>query len=149
MNEALLKMSALDRMRMERIVMDRDGEDAIALVKQWLEIVARAGHNGISVAFGRRSAAITQRERGYVRHRTPLFFAHCGKIPSDERLTRNLRDGGEMVTIRWIVHCIGCGYLTGSESPRSGRQIHLLPIAFTKAGSGYGAGYSLCPRLKH
>lgn len=47
MNEALLKISALDRMRMERIVMDRDGEDAIALVKQWLEIVARAGRSGI------------------------------------------------------------------------------------------------------
>ena len=47
MNEALLKISALDRMRMERIVMDRDGEDAIALVKQWLEIVARAGRSGM------------------------------------------------------------------------------------------------------
>ena len=47
MNDALLKISAQDRMRMKRIVMDRDGEDAIALVKQWLEIVARAGRSGM------------------------------------------------------------------------------------------------------
>lgn len=47
MNDALLKVSAQDRMRMEKIVIDRDGEDAIALVKQWLEIVARAGRSGM------------------------------------------------------------------------------------------------------
>lgn len=46
-NEALLKVSAQDRMRMERIVMDHDSEDAIALVKQWLEIVARTGRSGM------------------------------------------------------------------------------------------------------
>ena len=47
MNDALLKVSAQDRMRMEKIVIDRDGEDAIALVKQWLEIVARARRSGM------------------------------------------------------------------------------------------------------
>ena len=47
MKDVLLKISPQDRLRMERIVLDRDGEDALALVKQWLEIVTQAGRSGM------------------------------------------------------------------------------------------------------
>ena len=47
MKDVFLKIGPLDRLRMERIVLDRDGEDALALVKQWLEIVAQAGRGGM------------------------------------------------------------------------------------------------------
>ena len=47
MKDVYLKVSAQDRLRMERIILDRDCEDALALVKQWLEIVAQAGRGGI------------------------------------------------------------------------------------------------------
>jgi hypothetical protein len=46
-NDALLRVTAQDRIRMQRIVTDRNGEDALALVKQWLEIVVRAGRSGM------------------------------------------------------------------------------------------------------
>ena len=90
MNDVLLKISAQDRMRMEKIVMDRDGEDAIALVKQWLRSspgrdVAECSR--IWTAERRNNAA----RKGPCPPRAPLFFAHCG--PINERLARNLRDG--------------------------------------------------------
>jgi len=47
MKDFYLKISAQDRMRMERIVLDRDGEDALALVRQWLESVAGAERGGL------------------------------------------------------------------------------------------------------
>ena len=47
MKDVFLKIGPRDRLRMERIVLDRDGEDALALVKQWLEIVAQAGRGGM------------------------------------------------------------------------------------------------------
>lgn len=47
MKDFYLKISAQDRMRMERIVLDRDCEDALALVRQWLESVAGAEQGGM------------------------------------------------------------------------------------------------------
>ena len=47
MKDVFLKIGPRDRLRMERIILDRDGEDALALVKQWLEIVAQAGRGGM------------------------------------------------------------------------------------------------------
>ncbi len=47
MKDSYLKISAEDRMRMERIVLDRDGADAIALVRQWLEIFASEERGGM------------------------------------------------------------------------------------------------------
>lgn len=47
MKDSYLKISAQDRMRMERIVLDRDGEDALALVRQWLETVADTERGGM------------------------------------------------------------------------------------------------------
>jgi len=47
MKDVYLKIGPRDRLRMERIILDRDGEDALALVKQWLEIVAQAGRGGM------------------------------------------------------------------------------------------------------
>ena len=63
MKDAYLKIGPQDRLRMERIILDRDCEDALALVKQWLEIVAQAGRGGNAVAFGRWSAAMTTTRR--------------------------------------------------------------------------------------
>jgi len=47
MKDVYLKIGPQDRLRMERIILDRDGEDALALVRQWLEIVTQAGHGGM------------------------------------------------------------------------------------------------------
>ena len=47
MKDVYLKISAQDRMRMERITLDRDREDALTLVKQWLEAVAGAERLGM------------------------------------------------------------------------------------------------------
>ena len=47
MKDIYLKIGARDRLRMERIILDRDGEDALALVQQWLETVAQAGRGGM------------------------------------------------------------------------------------------------------
>ena len=47
MKDAYLKISAQDRLRMERIVLDRDREDALALVRQWLEIIANTERRGM------------------------------------------------------------------------------------------------------
>ena len=49
MKDVFLKIGPRERLRMERIVLDRDGEGegALALVKQWLEIVAQAGRGGM------------------------------------------------------------------------------------------------------
>lgn len=47
MKDVYLKVGAQDRLRMERIILDRDCEDALALVKQWLELVAQAGRGGM------------------------------------------------------------------------------------------------------
>jgi hypothetical protein len=47
MKDVYLKVGAQDRLRMERIILDRDCEDALALVKQWLEMVAQAGRGGM------------------------------------------------------------------------------------------------------
>jgi hypothetical protein len=47
MKDVYLKVGPQDRLRMERIILDRDCEDALALVKQWLEIVAQAGRGGM------------------------------------------------------------------------------------------------------
>jgi hypothetical protein len=47
MKDFYLKISAQDRMRMERIVLDRDGEDAVSLVRQSLEIVASTERGGM------------------------------------------------------------------------------------------------------
>lgn len=47
MKDVYLKIGPQDRLRMERIILDRDGEDALALVRQWLDIVAQAGRGGM------------------------------------------------------------------------------------------------------
>ena len=47
MKDVYLKIGPQDRLRMERIILDRDCEDALALVKQWLEMVAQAGRGGM------------------------------------------------------------------------------------------------------
>jgi hypothetical protein len=47
MKDVYLKISPRDRLQMERIVLDRDADDALALVKQWLEIVAQDGRGGM------------------------------------------------------------------------------------------------------
>jgi len=47
MKDVYLKIGPQDRLRMKRIILDRDREDALALVKQWLEIVAQAGRGGM------------------------------------------------------------------------------------------------------
>jgi hypothetical protein len=47
MKDVYLKIVPQDRLRMERIVLDRDAEDALALIQQWLEFVAQAGHGGM------------------------------------------------------------------------------------------------------
>jgi hypothetical protein len=47
MKDVYLKIGPQDRLRMERIILDRHGEDVLALVKQWLEIVAQAGRGGM------------------------------------------------------------------------------------------------------
>ena len=47
MKDVLLKIGPQDRLRIERIIMDRDGDEALALLKEWLEVVARAGRNGM------------------------------------------------------------------------------------------------------
>lgn len=47
MKDFYLKISAQERMRAERIRLDRDGEDALALVRRWLETVAGAERVGM------------------------------------------------------------------------------------------------------
>jgi hypothetical protein len=47
MKDVVLNISLPDRLRMERIVLDRDGEEALALIKQWLDAAARAGRSGM------------------------------------------------------------------------------------------------------
>ncbi len=47
MKDVYLKIGPQDRIRMERIILDRDAEDALALVKQWLETVAQMGRSGM------------------------------------------------------------------------------------------------------
>ena len=47
MKDVYLKIGPQDRLRMKRIILDRDREDALALVKQWLDIVAQAGRGGM------------------------------------------------------------------------------------------------------
>lgn len=47
MKEVLLRIGPQDRLRIERIVMDRDGDEALALLNEWLQVVARAGRSGM------------------------------------------------------------------------------------------------------
>lgn len=47
MKDFYLKISTPDRLRIERIVLDRDSEDALALVRQWRETIAVAERGGM------------------------------------------------------------------------------------------------------
>ena len=47
MKDVYLKIGAQDRLRMERIALDRDQVDALALVQQWLEALAGAERGGL------------------------------------------------------------------------------------------------------
>jgi len=47
MKDVYLKISAQDRLRMERIVLDCDREDALVLIREWLEIVANTERRGM------------------------------------------------------------------------------------------------------
>jgi hypothetical protein len=47
MKDMYLKISMQDQLRMERILLDRDQEDALALIKQWSEIIANAERYGM------------------------------------------------------------------------------------------------------
>ena len=63
MKDAYLKIGAQDRLRMERIILDRDSEDALALVKQWLEIVAQSGRAGMQSHLDAGPPAMTTTRR--------------------------------------------------------------------------------------
>ena len=63
MKDVYLEVGAQDRLRMERIILDRVCEAALALVKQWLEKVAQAGRGGMRSHLDGRSAAMTTTRR--------------------------------------------------------------------------------------
>ena len=47
MKDFYLRLSEQDRLRIERIILDRDREEAIALVTEWWEIVISAERAGM------------------------------------------------------------------------------------------------------
>lgn len=62
MKDAYFKISVQDRLRMERIVLDRDREDALALIKDWLEIIANTERRGMQSHLDVRPSAGGSRE---------------------------------------------------------------------------------------